>query len=112
MQFLIIGLDGTDEKAMERRLQNRQAHISLGDDLLASGNMWYGAALLDDNGNMKGSMLMMSFPSEKELEEWLEREPYVTGMVWQSVEIHKCNTRDPWQFNRPKEFFESNSKSG
>jgi hypothetical protein len=27
--------------------------------------------------------------------------------VWQDIEIIKCNTRDPWQFNRPKEFFES-----
>lgn len=107
MQFLIIGLDGTDDKAIERRMKSRQAHIDLGDELLASGNMWYGAALLDDDGNMKGSMLMMHFPSEKKLNEWLDREPYVTGNVWKSIEIHKCNTRDPWQFNRPKEFFES-----
>ena len=45
MQFLIIGKDGTDEKAKERRLATRPAHIAFGDELLASGNMWYGAAL-------------------------------------------------------------------
>lgn len=105
MQFLVIGLDGTDDEAMNRRLAVRSQHIALGDELLKLGNMWYGAALLDDNGNMKGSMLMMDFPSEKELKEWLEKEPYVTGKVWQTITIHKCNTRDPWQFNKPKEFF-------
>lgn len=69
--------------------------------------MWYGAALLNDDGSsMKGSMLMMDFPSEKELQEWLDTEPYKTGKVWEQVHIHKCKTRDPWQFNRPKEFFE------
>ena len=47
----------------------------------------------------------MDFPSRKELEGWLDKEPYVTGKVWKSVEILRCNVRDPWQFNRPKEFY-------
>jgi len=106
MQFLVIGLDGTDKDAPARRQAVRADHIALGDKLLASGNMWYGAALLNDEGGMKGSMLMMDFPSEKELQEWLDVEPYVTGKVWVKLEIQKCKTRDPWQFNRPQEFFE------
>lgn len=105
MQFLVIGKDGTDEKAKERRLAARAEHIAMGDKLLASGNMWYGAALWDDKNKMIGSMLVMDFPSRKELEEWLEEEPYVTEKVWESIEISRCNVRDPWQFNRPKEFF-------
>ncbi len=107
MQFVIIGMDGTDESALERRLAVRAAHLALGDELLASGNMMYGAALLNDEGKMKGSMLVMDFPSEAELHAWLEREPYVTGKVWQYVQIHKSSTRNPWQFNRPKEFFDN-----
>lgn len=110
MQFVIIGLDGKDGEALERRMKVREAHIALGDKLFTSGNMWYGAALLDDEGKMKGSMLVMDFPSEKELQEWLDIEPYVTGNVWQKIEIHKSNTRDPWQYNRPKEFFELRQK--
>ena len=105
MQFLIIGREGTDNKAKERRFAARPAHIKLGDELVVSGNMLYGAALLDDNKEMIGSMLVMDFPSEKELQEWLDKEPYITGKVWESVEIKKCNVRDPWQFNRPKEFY-------
>ncbi len=69
--------------------------------------MWYGAALLHEDGSMKGSMLMMDFESEAALQEWLDREPYVTGDVWRELTIHKCNTRDPWQFNRTKEWFEN-----
>ena len=106
MQFLIIGKDGTDEKAQERRQTARPAHIVLGEKLLASGNLWYGAALLNDAGQMIGSMFVMDFPSEKELQEWLDQEPYVTHGVWKSVEVQKCNVRDPWQFSKPKEFFE------
>jgi len=36
MQFTIIGLDGKDEKALERRLAVRDAHIALGEELLKS----------------------------------------------------------------------------
>lgn len=107
MQFLVIGLDGTDKNAQARRLAVRNRHIALGTELVASGNMWYGAVLLNEDGSMKGSMLMMDFDSEEALQEWLDIEPYVVGDVWRDITIHKCNTRDPWQFNRAKEWFEA-----
>lgn len=110
MQFLVIGKDGRDEKAMERRLAVRQAHLDLGEKMRRSGERWYGAVLLDDNSNMIGSMMVMDFSSKKELQEWLDREPYVTGGVWKSVEVVKCNVKNPWQFNRPQSFFEPKKK--
>jgi len=106
MQFVIIGLDGTDSAATERRAKARQAHINLGDELRQSGNMWYGAALLHDDGTMKGSMILVDFESEEELQAWLDKEPYVVGDVWRNVAIHKSNTREPWQFNRSQDWFE------
>ncbi len=81
----------------------REAHIALGEKLRQAGNMWYGAALWGDNGQMIGSMLLMDFPSKKELHQWLDREPYITGKVWEKLEIQRCNVRDPWQFNRPEQ---------
>ncbi len=106
MQFIVIGRDGTDDKALERRLSTRPAHIALGEELRRNGNMWYGVALWDDNERMVGSMLLMNFPSEKELQAWLKKEPYVTAKVWQTVEIQPCHVRAPWQFNQSQEWFE------
>ena len=106
MQFLVVGLDGNDDEALARRMAVRGEHIALGDELLAAGNMWYGAAILREDGSMGGSALFMDFQDEVALNEWLAREPYVTGKVWQSITVYPCKTRDPWQFNRPKEFFE------
>lgn len=108
-QFVIIGLDGTDKDAPARRQAVRQDHIKMGDELLASGNLWYGAALLHDDDSMKGSMYVMSFESEDELQEYLKKEPYIIGDVWQDVTVHKSNTRDPWQFNRSEEWFKENA---
>ena len=110
MQFLVIGKDGRDSKALERRLAVREAHLKLGDEMEASGNRWYGSVLLDDDGKMAGSMAVMDFASEKELQEWLKREPYVVGKVWETVEVHKCNVKDPWKFNRSQSFFEERNK--
>ncbi len=105
MQFVVIGLDGTAADAPARRQKVRQQHIDMGDELLKSGNMRYGAALLHDDGSMKGSMILVDFSSEKELQNWLDKEPYVVGDVWRDITIHKSNTRDPWQFNREKSWF-------
>ncbi len=110
MQFTVIWLDGTDSEALTRRLAVRDAHIALWEELLQSGNLWYGAAIWDDDGAMKWSILIYDFANEDELNAYLEKEPYVTGWVWKDIQIHKCNTRDPWQFNRPKEFFENRNK--
>ena len=106
MQYLVLGYDGEDDGAKERRMKARPDHIAMGDKLLKSGNLWYGAAMTDDNGNMVGSIYMVDFPDRAALDNWLEEEPYMIGGVWVKTKIIKCNTRDPWQFNRPKEFFE------
>jgi uncharacterized protein YciI len=106
MQFLVIGKDGNDDDSLQRRMAAREAHLRLGDEMEKSGDRWYGSVILDDEGKMIGSMAVMDFPSEKELREWLEKEPYVIGNVWKTVEVMRCNVKNPWKFNRPREFFE------
>lgn len=107
MQFLVIGKDGKDKGAKDRRAAAREQHLKLGDEMEASGERWYGCVMLDDNGNMIGSMAVMDFPSEEKLHEWLDHEPYVVGKVWETVEVFKCNVKKPWKFNRPQSFYES-----
>lgn len=110
MQFLIIGKDGKDKKAMERRMAAREAHLKLGDEMEKSGERWYGCVLLDDNGKMIGSMALLDFRSQKELREYLKREPYVIGKVWKTIEIYNCEVKNPWKFNRPEFFFKNREK--
>jgi uncharacterized protein YciI len=90
MEFLILGYDGTDDGAMERRLTSRPAHLELANRLLAEGTLLYGAAILNDSGEMIGSALVCDFPSRAELDAWLAVEPYVTGKVWQRIDVHLC----------------------
>lgn len=90
MQFQVIGKDGTDDDALNRRLAVRDQHIAMGDQLRASGNVLFGVAHLDDDGKMIGSTYIVDFPSRTKLDEWLAIEPYVIGEVWKSIEITPC----------------------
>jgi len=89
LQFLVCGYDGADDQASERRLAARPDHVAVGDELVEQGRMLFGVALLDGD-RMIGSVLVVDFPDRDELNGWLEVEPYVTGNVWQRVEITPC----------------------
>lgn len=94
MEFLVIGYDGKDENAMARRLAVRQNHLGVFDRLAAEGVFKYGAAILDEKGNMAGSVIICNFESREQLEEtWLKDEPYVTGDVWRKIEINELKPR-------------------
>jgi uncharacterized protein len=45
-------------------------------------------AILNDAGQMIGSVIMLEFPSEIEACAWLETDVYVTTGVWQRWELH------------------------
>jgi len=87
MQFLVIAYDGTDEKALDRRMAAREAHLAGIQKMKAEGKALYGAAILGVGDRMAGSMLVVDFPSRAELDTWLKAEPYVIGNVWQKIEV-------------------------
>ena len=90
MQFLIIAHDGTDDEALERRMAAREDHIALSEEAVKRGEQLFGVAILDENDKMCGSVMVVDFPTKEDLQKWLEQEPYVTGGVWQSIDIKPC----------------------
>ena len=90
MHFLLIARDGSDEKALERRLANREKHLESITKLKEEGRALYGAALIDEGGAMRGSVLIMDFETREEFDRYLENEPYVIGKVWREIEVKPC----------------------
>jgi uncharacterized protein YciI len=88
MQFIVIGHDLPD--ALPRRLEVRQKHIDLCNEMKQKGTMLYGVALLDDEGKMKGSMVVCDFPDEDALDAYLKEEPYIAAKVWGKVDVMPC----------------------
>ena len=87
MQFLVKAYDGPD--MLEKRMAVRPRHLegmkALGRQIIAAGG------LLDEDGKMKGSALVMEFPDRDALDKYLENEPYVIEGVWQKIDIEIMN---------------------
>ena len=75
LQFVIIARDGTDPEAQARRQAVRPAHLEGIRPFVGRGNLLVGGAILDELGNMVGSVLMADFPTREELDAWLTGEP-------------------------------------
>jgi uncharacterized protein YciI len=71
-----------------REMAARPAHFRQAALLKASGNFLTGGAILNDDKAMVGSMMLMQFENKLQLENWLSKEPYITGNVWQKWECH------------------------
>jgi len=92
MQFVIVARDGADAEAKARRQRVRPAHLEGIRPFVERGEILVGGAILDDGGDMVGSVLIAEFASREELDAWLAADPYVTGGVWEQVEVSAFRT--------------------
>jgi uncharacterized protein YciI len=93
-QYLIIAYDGTDDQALQRRMQVRSDHFEGARQLKKNNNFIIGGAILNDKGKMAGSMMVVQFETEDELVKWMSHEPYITGKVWQKIEVKPYKVAD------------------
>ena len=87
MQFVITAYDG--EGMLDKRMEVRPLHLEgmerLKKHLIAAGG------LLDGEGNLKGSALIMEFQNREELDEYLANEIYVKEHVWDKITVERMN---------------------
>ena len=87
MQFLVKAYDGAGmlEKRMEVRPRHLEGMKALGKRIICAGG------LLDEEGRMKGSALVMEFENRAALDEYLANEPYVAEGVWRKIDVEIMN---------------------
>lgn len=87
MQFVITAYDGAG--MLNKRMEVRPLHLEgmerLKSHLIAAGG------LLDVEGKLKGSVLIMEFQSREEVEAYLASEIYVTERVWEKITVERMN---------------------
>ncbi len=86
-QYLVTAYDYTDDGALKRRMDVRPHHLDGVRELKANGHYFLGGAMLDDDGRMVGSTMILQFEDEEQLEAWKQSEVYITQKVWESVDI-------------------------
>ena len=87
MQFVITAYDG--EGMLAKRMEVRPLHLEgmerLKEHLIAAGG------LLDNEGKLKGSVLIMEFLNREEVDEYLANEIYVKEHVWEKIAVERMN---------------------
>ncbi|KAJ3162025.1 hypothetical protein HDU86_005723 [Geranomyces michiganensis] len=87
-QFVVIARDGSDSKALDRRLAARPAHLEGVKKLKAAQQILLGGAILSETDHkMIGSVVLVDMPDKQAVEKWLQNDPYVKDGVWTSWEI-------------------------
>ena len=86
-QYLITAYDYTDEGALNRRMNIRPHHLDGAKSLKEKGNYVLGGAMLNHEGKMIGSTMILQFETEEELHAWQQGEPYITQKIWETVDI-------------------------
>ena len=87
MQFAVTAYDG--ENMLERRMAVRQRHLENMGKI--KGKVICAGGLLDDEGKMKGSVLVLDFETRDQLDEYLNSEPYIQEKVWEKVTVERMN---------------------
>jgi uncharacterized protein YciI len=93
-QYLVTAYDYTDADAFQRRMNVRPHHLDGARELKANGNYVIGGAMLNDEGKMIGSVMILQFEHEEELQNWEKNEFYITQKIWESYDIKPFKVAD------------------
>ena len=86
-QYVITAYDG--EGRLDKRMEVRPRHFAgmekMKEHILCAGG------LLDEDGRMIGSVLVMEFESREQVDQYLATEPYVVEHVWERINVERMN---------------------
>ncbi len=94
MQFVLIGYDAKDAKALDRRMAARPAHVEMAKKLKSEGRVVHAGAMLGDDTQMIGSVVVYNVENRAELDLILQKEPYLLGGVWEKTIIKPFKVAD------------------
>ena len=87
MQFVITAHDG--EGMYEKRMSIRSQHLEnmerIKEHVVCAGG------LVDEDGLLAGSVLVLEYDSRDQLDEYLANEPYIREQVWADVQVEQMN---------------------
>ncbi|QDL92779.1 hypothetical protein FDP22_13880 [Paroceanicella profunda] len=95
MQFTVIARDDTAPGTLDRRMAHRPEHL---EGLFAGkkdGSIIDGGAIIGEDGNMAGSVMLYEAEDRAALDALLAAEVFYREKVWKDIEIIPIR-RVPW----------------
>lgn len=84
MRIALIAIDKPN--TLKIRLENRDAHLAY---IADSGIVEMAGPFLDNDGNMCGSLLILTLKSISEAENWAAKDPYAKAGLFETVTIRE-----------------------
>ncbi|MHA7867390.1 MAG: YciI family protein [Salipiger thiooxidans] len=82
---MLIALIAKDKKgALQTRKDNREAHLAYID---STGVVTQAGPLLDDAGDMAGSLVILDVADMSAAQDWAANDPYAKAGLFESVEL-------------------------
>lgn len=94
MKYVIHAYDQTDADALNRRMAARPDHLAYVRQLKEKGQFILGGAILSPEETMIGSMLILNFDSDDQLQTYLKTDPYIVQGVWDKIDIKPFRQAD------------------
>ena len=83
MLFAVYALD--KENSLEIRMDTRERHLAY----LMNSPLVFAGPLLDEEGNMCGSLIVLEMEDVSQVEEFTENDPYAIAGLFKNVEIRR-----------------------
>ncbi|MDW3118148.1 YciI family protein [uncultured Roseovarius sp.] len=82
---MLIALIARDKPgALQTRLDNRDAHLAY---IKETGVVAQAGPLLDDSGNMAGSLVILDVETMQQAQDWADNDPYAKAGLFGAVEL-------------------------
>jgi uncharacterized protein YciI len=91
---MVLAWDGEDEGAVSRRDASRSEHTTSIGKLFEEGTVIFGAGVLDEDGVVRGSLVITDHPSRADVDDYIESEPFSVNGVWDRVDVHPLRVPD------------------
>ena len=83
MFFAVYAIDKED--SLQLRMSTRESHLAY----LANSPLVFAGPLLDEQGNMCGSLIVLDMQDISEVKDFTENDPYKIAGLFKSVEIRR-----------------------
>jgi len=83
MLFAVYALD--KENSLQLRMDTRERHLAY----LTNSPLVFAGPLLDEEGKMCGSLIVLEMEDVSQVEEFTENDPYAIAGLFESVEIRR-----------------------
>jgi uncharacterized protein len=94
MHFMVLAFDFPGDEGAALRDRARPAHGAAIRQLWDDGRVVLGAGIYDDEGVIRGSLVVVDYESRKDVDDYLATEPFVTEGVWERIEVHQLFVPD------------------